>query len=58
MSYSIACGDVMPGCAATFSAETKDELVGQVVAHAGADHGVTEVTPEVASAVDAAITES
>ena len=58
MSYSIACGDVMPGCAATFSAETKDELLGQVVAHAGADHGVTEVTPEVASAVDAAITES
>jgi len=58
MSYSIACGDVMPGCAATFSAETKDELVGQVVAHADADHGVTEVTPEVAAAVDAAITES
>jgi len=58
MSYSIACGDVMPGCAATFSADTKDELMGQVVAHAGADHGVTEVTPEVAAAVEGAIKES
>ncbi len=58
MPYTIACGDVMPGCAATFDAETKDELMGQVVAHAGADHGVTEVTPEVAAAVEGAIRQS
>ena len=58
MPYTIACGDVMPGCAETFTAETKDELMGQVVAHAGADHGVTEVTPEVATAVEGAIRQS
>ena len=58
MSYSIACGDVMPGCAATFEADTKDELMQQVVAHAREDHGVEEVTPDVAQAVEGAIHES
>ncbi len=55
MTHTIACGDVMPGCAAHFSADSKDELMEQVVAHAAADHGVTEVTPEVAAAVEGAI---
>jgi predicted small metal-binding protein len=55
MTYAIACGDVMPGCEAHFSADSMDELVEQVVAHAGADHGVTEVTPEVGAAVERAI---
>ena len=58
MSYQIACGDVMTGCAATFEADTKDELMQQVVAHAREDHGVEEVTPEVAEAVEGAIKET
>jgi len=58
MSYSIACGDVMPGCAAHFEADSKDELMGQVVTHAREDHGVEEVTPEIAQAVEGAIKES
>jgi len=57
MSYSIACGDVMPGCSAQFTAETEDELLGQVAAHAEADHGVTDLTPEIVGQVKAAISE-
>jgi len=58
MTYSMACGDVMPGCGATFSADTKDALMGQIVNHASSVHGITEITPEVGTAVQAAIKES
>ena len=51
----IACGDVVPGCTFTASAPTEDELVKKVVAHAAHDHGITEVTPELAAKVKAAI---
>ena len=57
MTYSIACGDVMPGCEARFEADTKDELLSQVAAHAQDDHGVEEITPEIMSAVEGAIQE-
>lgn len=52
----IACGDVVPGCTFTASADTEEALLKQVVAHAAHDHGVTEVTPELAAKVRAAIT--
>jgi predicted small metal-binding protein len=52
----IACNDVVPGCGFTASAETEDELIAQVVAHAKHTHGVTDVTPELAAKVKAAIT--
>jgi len=58
MTLSLSCGDVMPGCAATFSAETEDELLAQVGPHAAEAHGVTEVTPEVLEAVRGAVKES
>ena len=58
MTYSMACGDVMPGCDATFSADNKNALLGQIVDHASSTHGITEITPEVGSAVEAAIKES
>ncbi|MDF2732913.1 MAG: hypothetical protein K0S92_1546 [Desertimonas sp.] len=58
MGYSLACGDVMPGCAATFSADTEDELLAQVGPHAAEAHGITEVTPEVLEAVKGAITKA
>jgi predicted small metal-binding protein len=51
----IACNDVVPGCGFTASAETEEELIEKVVAHAKHDHGVTEVTPELAAKVKAAI---
>ena len=51
----IACGDVVPGCDFTASASTEEELLSKVVAHAAHHHGVTEVTPELAAKVKAAI---
>ena len=51
----IACGDVVPGCTFTASASTEEELLRKVAAHASHDHGVTEVTPELAAKVKAAI---
>ena len=55
MTFKLACGDVMPGCAAHFEAETQDGLLEQVAAHAAADHGITEITPDVAQAVEGKI---
>ncbi len=46
-----SCGAVVPGCTATFSAETEDELLGQVAEHAKADHGMETVPDEVVEQV-------
>lgn len=55
MKYQLACGDVMPGCAQTFSTDSQDALLGQVAEHAAAAHGITEITPEVLAAVTSKI---
>lgn len=55
MAKHIACNDVVNGCAFTASAPTEEELLKQVTAHAAADHGVKQVTPELAAKVKAAI---
>ena len=54
-SKNIACGDIVPGCAFTATAATEEELIAQVAAHAAHDHGVTEITPQLAAQVKAAI---
>jgi predicted small metal-binding protein len=51
----IACADVVPGCDFTASADSEETLMAQVVAHAAHAHGVTDVTPELAAKVKAAI---
>jgi predicted small metal-binding protein len=55
MRYQLACGDVMPGCAATFDEADQDALLGKVAGHAAADHGITDITPEVLAAVQSKI---
>ena len=55
MKTHIACGNVVPGCSFTASAATEEELIRKVVEHAAHAHGVTEVTPELAAKVKAAI---
>lgn len=55
MSYSIACGDIVPGCAATLEAGSEDALMAQVSDHARDEHGVTEITPELAEQVKGAV---
>ena len=55
MAFKLACGDVMPGCPTTFTADSQESLLSQVAGHAGAEHGITEITPEFAAAVTAQI---
>ena len=50
MTKTLACGDIMEGCSATFSAETDDELLAQAGQHAAEAHGL-EVTPELVEVV-------
>ena len=38
MSFTMACGDVIPGCPVTFTADTQEELMAQVAAHANSVH--------------------
>jgi predicted small metal-binding protein len=52
---TFACGDVIPGCSASFSAPSEGGILAQVAGHAAADHGVTDITPELIQAVRQAI---
>ena len=51
-----ACAHIVPDCSFTATAATEEELMKQVAAHAAHDHGIAEVTPELAASVKAAIT--
>ena len=53
-----SCGAVVPGCTASFSAESEQEILSQVAAHAKADHGMDDVPPEVVEQVRENITEA
>jgi predicted small metal-binding protein len=52
---SFACGDVVPGCDASWMCATDDDILVSVMAHAKDDHGLTELTPELIAAVRSAI---
>jgi predicted small metal-binding protein len=52
---TFACGDVIPGCSARFSASDEDGIFAQVAGHASREHGVTDITPELVQAVRARI---
>jgi predicted small metal-binding protein len=45
----------VPDCPFTASAATEEELLEKVAAHAAHDHGIVEVTPELAATVQAVI---
>jgi predicted small metal-binding protein len=55
MTKHIACGEIVEGCPFTADAATEAELIEQVKAHAAHDHGIGEITPELAARVMAAI---
>lgn len=55
--FTLACGDVMPGCTATFENADKGALLSDVASHAAADHGITEITPDIFAAVDSRVVE-
>ncbi len=51
----IACAALVPDCPFEATAPTEEELMEMVAAHAAHTHGITEVTPELAAKVKAAI---
>ncbi|MBD8605618.1 DUF1059 domain-containing protein [Aeromicrobium sp. CFBP 8757] len=51
---TFACGDVVPGCRASWVCDTEDDILVQVATHA-ADHGIVEVSDELVAAVRAHI---
>ena len=55
MTFKLACGDVMPGCAARFETTDRDTLLAQVASHAASAHGITEITPDVLRAVESKV---
>jgi predicted small metal-binding protein len=55
MKFSLACGDVMPGCVSRFETDSRELLLQQVASHAAADHGITEITPDVLRAVESKV---
>jgi predicted small metal-binding protein len=46
-----SCGDVVAGCRAVFSAVDEGGILRQVAQHAARDHGIAEVSPELAQSV-------
>jgi predicted small metal-binding protein len=51
MSKVVHCRDVGFDCDGVVRAETEEEALRQVAEHARTQHGLTEVTPEVAAKV-------
>jgi predicted small metal-binding protein len=51
-----ACGDVIPGCNATFTAADEDGIFAQAAPHAAGEHGIDEVTPELQATLRSLIT--
>lgn len=52
------CGDVVPGCDASFAAVDEHEILASVGTHARDDHGLAEVGDDLVAAVRAAIVEA
>ena len=55
MIFKLACGDVMPGCAAHFENANRDRLMSDVADHAAAAHGITTITPGILTAIESRI---
>ena len=53
-----ACGDVVPGCHATFTAADEAGIFAQVAPHAASEHGLHEITPELQATVRSLISAS
>ena len=52
---TFVCGAVVPGCTASFTAETEAGILEQVARHARDDHGLPEVPEELVQQVVANI---
>lgn len=57
MPKRFACGAVVPDCPFMAKAESEEELLKQVAAHAAEAHGIKEISPELLAKVKSAIHE-
>jgi len=48
---TFACGDVVPGCKASWVSSTDDEILVLVAQHASAVHGIRVLSPELVASV-------
>lgn len=55
MAFTLKCGDVMPGCTATFEASSQSELLDLVAVHAAVEHALVDLDEDVVAMVTAAI---
>ena len=55
MSWTLSCGDVLPGCSSVLTGDTRDAVLAAVGAHAAADHGVVDIDAATFAAVEAAL---
>jgi predicted small metal-binding protein len=55
VQWSLACGDVVPGCPTTFTGVSKESVLEQAAPHAAAAHGLTEIDEPTRNAVLAAM---
>lgn len=55
MAKRLHCKDVGFECGFVAEAETENELLEQVAAHAQHEHGISEITPELVNQVKAQI---
>ncbi|HEX7664489.1 MAG TPA: DUF1059 domain-containing protein [Polyangiaceae bacterium] len=53
-----SCGDVVPGCKSRFRGASENDIFEQVGKHAHEDHGLTEISEALVSAVRANIVEA
>ena len=51
------CGDVVPGCQWVTRSDDEQELFDEIHAHAREAHGMDQVPPEVADAIQRVITD-
>ena len=55
MTKTMKCGDLMPGCKTVIEGKDVPEVMSKAAQHASKEHGIKEVTPELAKKVQAAI---
>ena len=55
MTWTLACGDVLPGCTSVLTGDTRDAVLQAVAGHAAADHGVHDLDAATLAAVEGAL---
>jgi predicted small metal-binding protein len=55
MAKILRCGDLMPGCEAVVEGSDVAEVMAKAAEHAASAHGLTDITPELAQKLQAAI---